>query len=148
MYEQLRRHSGLLNELLAAEQQRQSPMSSSDAVYIVTSKPDAPGAYETADQKRQQIFERELAEHQHEPGALKAHQPKELRMNDRQVGGVHMRDTAYEQGIDMGLPVDISIQIAAQPLEPNPNVRIERGGQRTGAVPCAGAANHSKIVHY
>ena len=87
MYEQLKRHSGLIDQLLAAEEQRRSPMSHSNSIYIVTSKPDAPGAYETAEQKRHQIFERELAEHQHEPGALKAQQPKEIRMNDKQVGG-------------------------------------------------------------
>jgi len=147
MYEQLKRHSGLIDQLLAAEEQRRSPMSQSDSIYIVTSKPDAPGAYESADQKRQQIFERELAEHQHEPGSLKAQQPKEIRFRDKQVGGTRATDTAYGHGIDMGLPVDISIQIAAQPLGPNPNVRVEDRGQRTSAVPC-GAAGGMKIVHY
>ena len=99
MHEQLRRHSGLINELLAAEEQRRSPMSHSDSVYIVTSKPDAPGAYESAEQKRQQIFERELAEHQHEPGALRAHQPKELRFNDKSGGwNPDATDTAYSHG--------------------------------------------------
>ena len=143
MYEQLKRHSGLIDQLLAAEEQRRSPMSHSDSIYIVTSKPDAPGAYETAEQKRHQIFERELAEHQHEPGALNAQQPNEIRMNDKQVGGTRATDTAYSRGIDMGLPVGISIQIAAQLLGPNPNVRVERGGQRTSAVPCGGA--HEKV---
>ena len=93
MHEQLRRHSGLIDQLLAAEQQRQSPLSQSDSVYIVTSKPDASGVYESAEQRRQQAFEQKLARHQGEPGALKAQQPKELRMNDRQVGGTRMQDT-------------------------------------------------------
>jgi len=148
MHDQLRRHSGLISELLAAEEQRRSPMSHSDSVYIVTSKPDAPGSYESADQKRQQIFERELAEHQHEPGALRAQQPKELRFRDKQVGGTRMQDTAYSSGIDMTLPVDISIRIAGQPLGPNPNARVEDRGQRTSSVPCPGAAGGMKIVHY
>ena len=46
MHEQLRRHSGLIDQLLAAEQQRQSPLSQSDSVYILTSKPDASGVYD------------------------------------------------------------------------------------------------------
>ena len=108
-------------------------MSHSDSVYIVTSKPDAPGVYETAEQKRHQIFERELAEHQHEPGALNAQQPNEIRMNDKQVGGTRATDTAYSRGIDMGLPVGISIQIAAQPLGLNPNVVLS--GAVNGPAP-------------
>ena len=73
MHEQLRGHGVLINELLAAEEQRRSPMSHSDLVYIVTSKPDASGVYESAEQQRQQVFEQELARHQGEPGALRAH---------------------------------------------------------------------------
>ena len=89
-------------------------MSHSDSIYIVTSKPDAPGAYETAEQKRQQIFERELAEHQRKPGALRAQQPKEIRMNDKQVGGTCHR-YRLQPGHRLGLPVDISIQCGPAP---------------------------------
>ena len=143
MHDVLRRHSGLINELLAAEEQRRSPMSHSDSIYIVTSKPDASGVYESAEQQRQQAFEQELARHQHEPGALKAQQPKELRFRDKQVGGVHMRNTAYDQGIDMTVPFDLHIS-----LRSNPNARVEDRGQRTSSVPCPGAAGGMKIVHY
>ena len=142
MHEHLRRHSGLINELLAAEEQRRSPMSHSDSVYIVTSKPDAPGAYESAEQQRQQAFEQELARHQGQLGALKAHQPKALRMNDWQVGGTRMQDMAYDQGVDMTILFDLQVSVRA-----NPNARVERGGQRTSSVPWSGAAGGMN-VHY
>ena len=50
-------------------------------------------AWSRVHQEAEMLPEQELAQHQGEPGSLKAHQPKELRLNDRQVGGTRIQDT-------------------------------------------------------